>query len=637
MYKSFYKLSERPFQINSDPRFLWLGVKHSEALAVLKYGLIGEKGFLLLTGDVGTGKTTLVNTLLKTIDDTVLVANVTDPSMDLIGFLNHIALSFNIQQKFNRKEEFLIYFKDFLMKTCLHDGKKTLLIIDEAHKLSLELLEQIRLLSNIELPEKKLISIFFVGQNELNQKLMSHECRALRQRVTLNHNVKPLSETETRQYTKHRLKVAGTETQLFDGKAIHEIYLFSGGCPRLINMICDRALLTGYVRGQKKVTADIIKECAQEVLLPGETKEDLRFSLPQTIRTNSPSPDVASPLITKNTTAVSETGNINLSLKPPEMINEGMRSKEKHEGYDTWESVFKNKIKGLMPGVFMVASFYRNRRKALIFGVLMAFVVVLAIPFVSLTYKYFFSRLNHEKSVPQVLNGTAPVKNDKALAVSSGEQDVVVSTDVEINVQADDKSASAKQSLLEDARKAQAKNNYSRAIELLEKAMSSQEVNQKEIRTLYIQVIRDQAAFLLTKDTNQAEKLLQKAVKADPQNAMTYYDLGKLYSRKKDHLKAINAYKKAADLNFDSANTFFNLGFAYAAIKDYEHAEQMFFRVMDLEPPYLDKAIVNLALVQYKQGKKLQCIDNLRNALTVNPGNQRAHKYLEQFTAVSGE
>jgi type II secretory pathway predicted ATPase ExeA/tetratricopeptide (TPR) repeat protein len=655
MYKSFYNLSERPFQISSDPKFLWLGAKHNEALAVLKYGLIGEKGFLLLTGDVGAGKTTLVNALLKTLDDTVLVANVTDPSLDLIGFLNHIALSFNIPQRFKRKEDFLIYFKDFLQQTCLRNGKQVLLIIDEAHNLSRELLEQIRLLSNIELPEKKLINIFFAGQNELNQKLMTHECRALRQRITLNYNIKPLLETETRQYIKHRLKVAGTKTQLFDGKAIHEIYSFSGGCPRLINMICDRALLTGYVRGQKKITANTIKECSQEVLLPGETKEDLRFDLPQTIRTDSSAPDVESSSITENATADREIGNDDFPLKESKMVNEGMSAKEKSEEKNTRESALRPKIERLISWVLLAASFlksrteglihrgltaascYRTKGKGLIYGALAASVVVLAMPFFSLTYKYFFSRSDHQKLASNAFSTTAPVKSDNARTASAGEQDVVVSTDEEINVRADDEAASAKRSLLELAKEARAENNFSRAVELLEDATARQEGNQKEIKALYVQVIRDQAALLLTKDTDQTEKLLQKAVKADPQNAMTYYDLGKLYSQTKNHLKAINAYKKAADLNSDSANTFFNLGYAYAAIKDYGHAEQMFLRVIDLEPPYLDKAIVNLALVQYTQGKKRQCIENLGKALKVNPDNQRAHKYLEQFTADSGK
>jgi tetratricopeptide (TPR) repeat protein len=250
-------------------------------------------------------------------------------------------------------------------------------------------------------------------------------------------------------------------------------------------------------------------------------------------------------------------------------------------------SFLKSKTKAMGHSVLTAASFCRHsEKKSLIYGALAASVVVLGTLFFSLTYSYFFSGSGHHEPESKVLSTPAYAKNNKALTASVDKQDVVVvSTDKESNVQA----------------------------------------------------IREQAALLLTKDTDQAERLLQKAVKADPQNAMTYHDLGKLYSQKKDHLNAINAYKKAADLNSDSANTFFNLGFTYAAIKDYVHAEQMFLRVIELEPPYFDKAMVNLALVQYKQGKKQQCIENLGNALKINPDNEKAHKCLKQFAAVSGE
>ena len=172
MYTSYYNLIEKPFQISTDPSFLWLGEKHKEALAILKYGVMDEKGFLLLTGEAGTGKTTLINSLLESLDENTLVANVTDPNLDLMGFLNLITRSFGLSNKFEKKEEFIVSFKEFLRNTYF-DNKRALLIIDEAHRLSKKLLEQSRLISNIELPEKKLINIFFVGQNELNQTCMS--------------------------------------------------------------------------------------------------------------------------------------------------------------------------------------------------------------------------------------------------------------------------------------------------------------------------------------------------------------------------------------------------------------------------------------------------------------------------------
>ena len=155
MYTRFYHLSKKPFEISADPRFLWLGEKHKEGLAILRYALMDEKGFLLLTGDVGTGKTTLINALLQDIGDNVRVANVTIPNLDPIGFFNHIARAFLIPQQFDRKEDFLHSFKAFLEQTRLHKNQRVVLIIDEAHTLSKEMLEEVRLLSNIELPEKK--------------------------------------------------------------------------------------------------------------------------------------------------------------------------------------------------------------------------------------------------------------------------------------------------------------------------------------------------------------------------------------------------------------------------------------------------------------------------------------------------
>jgi len=274
MYRSYYSLAKKPFQLTTDPKFLWLGEKHKEALATLKYGVIDQKGFLLVTGDVGTGKTTLINALLESIEEDTLVANITDPALNLIEFFNFVALSFNIPKKFDSKIDFIVYFSRFLKK--VYSGNKhVLLIIDEVHSLSKDVLEHIRLLSNIELPEEKLINIFFVGQNEIHQTLALPECRALRQRISLVYQIEPLSENETLAYIKHRLKVAGTEKNIFTQNAVQEIFHFSKGYPRLINTICDHALLTGYVRGFKKITPDFITECAQQFNSIGEVRNNV--------------------------------------------------------------------------------------------------------------------------------------------------------------------------------------------------------------------------------------------------------------------------------------------------------------------------------------------------------------------------
>lgn len=267
MYETYYNLKAMPFQITTDPRFLWLGEKHSEALATLKYGIMENKGFLLLTGDVGTGKTALINRLIKMIDVAAIVAKIPDPGLSSLDFFNFLAVEFKINKKFESKGAFLIYLKNFLHKAYAAH-KKVLLIIDEAQRLNHDLLEQIRLLSNIELQNRKLINIFFVGQPEFNEMLREDRNRAVRQRISVNYHITPLSEAEARQYIEHRLKVAGATQPIFEKDAMREIFSFSGGYPRLINIICDHALLTGYASDLKLINKKVIKECERELQIP---------------------------------------------------------------------------------------------------------------------------------------------------------------------------------------------------------------------------------------------------------------------------------------------------------------------------------------------------------------------------------
>lgn len=269
MYLSHYHLKEKPFKISTDPKFIWLGENHKETLAILEYGVLDNKGFLLVTGDVGTGKTTLINTLLKRLDEDVIVANITNPILERLDFLNFIANEFNLNKTFRTKGDFLIHFSRFL-NNCHSNNKKVILIIDEAHRLDQELLEQIRLLSNIERQDTKLINIFFIGQDEFIDIISNVKNRALKQRITLNYHLDPLKAPDIEQYILHRLKVAGSEKNIFSAGAMDEIFIFSKGYPRLINIICDHALLTGYAKDKKTITAGIIKECGNELLLPDE-------------------------------------------------------------------------------------------------------------------------------------------------------------------------------------------------------------------------------------------------------------------------------------------------------------------------------------------------------------------------------
>ena len=273
MYVDHYNLKEKPFQTTPDPKYIWLGEKHAEALATLEYGIRENIGFLVLTGDVGTGKTAIINCLLNEIDHNVIVAKVPNPSMAPVDFFNFLSKKFKWERNFNRKGIFLSHLEDFLNKVH-SENKKVLLIIDEAQRLSSQILEEIRLLSNIELDNKKLINIFFAGQSEFNKILFDEQNKALRERITVWHHIEPLEEEETQKYIHHRLKIAGSKNETFMPDAIKVIYTISAGNPRQINIICDHALVTGFSSGAKEIDENIIAECAQDLRISFKGEEN---------------------------------------------------------------------------------------------------------------------------------------------------------------------------------------------------------------------------------------------------------------------------------------------------------------------------------------------------------------------------
>jgi len=276
MYLTHYGLAAKPFSLSPDSKFLWLGEKHKEALATLEYGIMGEKGFLILTGEVGTGKTILINALIDRINKDVVVARIADPDLESLDFFNLLSEEFGMNEHFESKGAFLIRFRVFLQEA--HAANKlVLLIIDEAQRLPHEILEQIRLLSNIEMHHKKLINIFFVGQNEFNAKLLDDRNKAVRQRIAASYHIVPLSQRETTRYIQHRMEIAGAVREIFTPKALKRVYSATDGYPRLINSICDYALLTGYAAGLKTIDDGIIRECEEELGLspvPGISPAD---------------------------------------------------------------------------------------------------------------------------------------------------------------------------------------------------------------------------------------------------------------------------------------------------------------------------------------------------------------------------
>ncbi len=266
MYTQFYGLKENPFNVTSDPNFLFMSKAHREALSFLTYGIQQRKGFLEITGEIGTGKTTLCKALLNKLDKTIKTALIINPDLSELQLLESIVEDFGIEIPKKSNKLTLFRFLNKFLINQLSLGNNVVLIIDEAQNLKASLLEQIRLLSNLETEKEKLIQIALVGQPQLKDKLNSPSLTQLRQRISVRYHIKPLQTEELRDYITHRLAIAGSSGQIdFEDDAINEIYNFSEGVPRLINVICDRALLFGFVLETKKITADIVKKGAAEI------------------------------------------------------------------------------------------------------------------------------------------------------------------------------------------------------------------------------------------------------------------------------------------------------------------------------------------------------------------------------------
>lgn len=266
MYTSFYNLKENPFNVTSDPNFLFMSKRHKEALAFLLYGIEQRKGFLEITGEIGTGKTTLCKALLTRLDKKIRTAFIINPDLSELQLLESIAEDFGIElpKKSNKLTLFRLLNKFLIHQLSLKNN--VALIIDEAQNLKSFLLEQIRLLSNLETEKEKLIQIVLVGQPQLRDKLNSPALVQLRQRIGVRYHILPLEKEEIGDYIEHRLQVAGSDGKIhFSDEAIDEIYKFSEGIPRLINMVCDKALLFGYVLETKEIGLDIIGRSTEEL------------------------------------------------------------------------------------------------------------------------------------------------------------------------------------------------------------------------------------------------------------------------------------------------------------------------------------------------------------------------------------
>ncbi len=266
MYESFFGFREQPFSLTPDPRFLWLSETHQEGLATLVYGITRHKGFLLLTGEVGTGKTTLLRAALQQIPpntDTALVLNTIGISPT--DLLKLIAAEFGLEGHFESTADYLIALNRMLLER-LRQGRNTVLIIDEAQNLDAETLEEVRLLSNLETDTEKLMQIVLTGQPELIRKLATPQLRQLRQRIAVEHHMEPLSAAEVHPYLAHRIAVAGGRyDEVFAPGVESAFYSFSGGCPRLISLLADRVLLSAYAKELRPIPAEFVEAKAKSM------------------------------------------------------------------------------------------------------------------------------------------------------------------------------------------------------------------------------------------------------------------------------------------------------------------------------------------------------------------------------------
>ncbi|MDH5355111.1 MAG: AAA family ATPase [Gammaproteobacteria bacterium] len=267
MYNKYFGLTEEPFSIAANPRFLYMSARHREALAHLLYGIRSDSGFVLLSGEVGTGKTTVCRCLLEQLPEDTEVAFILNPKVSVIEMLGSICDELHIAySKLDCSVKTLV---DAINRHLLQrhaDGRKTVVIIDEAQNLSLDVLEQLRLLTNLETNERKLMRIILLGQPELETMLSRPELKQVQQRITARYHLLPLDRSEVGAYVSHRLAVAGRQKMVFPARIFSRLYDKTGGVPRLINVICDRAMLGAYVRSQPRVNSSTLNKAAREVM-----------------------------------------------------------------------------------------------------------------------------------------------------------------------------------------------------------------------------------------------------------------------------------------------------------------------------------------------------------------------------------
>jgi type II secretory pathway predicted ATPase ExeA/tetratricopeptide (TPR) repeat protein len=609
MYLSYYLLTAKPFQISTDSRFLWMGDDHQEALANFKYGLSEGNGFVVLVGAVGTGKTTLVNALLGMLDQRVIVANINQPGFDVVEFLAFVVHTYDPAAVVSSKSDCLIFFKNFLKK-ARSDGKRVLLVIDEAHRLSEEVLEEIRLLSNLEQDGSKLINIFFVGQTELLSKLRKPACRALRQRITLFYHLRPLTIEETEKYILHRLRVAGCSRRLFSDHAMAAIHGYARGYPRVINKLCDRALLTGYVQDRSQVSAAMVRECAREM------------------RRIDPVPGLPARLSAMFFTGWRWTWAEEWHQYP---WVDKFRHWRASVGEAFTEALGAPRSDPLAPAFNLAATptmvgAWIRRGGAQLLEQKRLFIVFFAMAIIAwLVLDGWQTLRSNELNLEKAARVAGPAQTEPQnpnLPASLPAQPQPAAPPPAAAVAPQRESARA------SALERMARGDHQGAIGLLE-AQGPAPGN----GSVYAQALLGRAEQVMEASPQEAQALLEKATAADPANVQAHIALGHLYTRAKAYDRAIEQYQAALRLAPQSAEALYNLGFIYAADGDLVKAEEMFSQVVALKPDFLDKALFNLAVVQQKLGKRQESVASLEAAVAARPENEKAQAYLKALKA----
>ncbi len=263
MYEAYYGLSERPFSLLPDPSFLYLSKSHDTALTLLEYGLMSQAGFTVITGEIGSGKTTLSRHILNKLGDNVKVGLITNAQKSFGELLQWVLLAFGLDYKNKTKVELYQAFNDFLIEEY-RKNHRTVLMIDEAQNLSVETMEELRMLSNINADKHQVLQMVLLGQPELRTMLRQPELEQFAQRISVDFHLKCLDEEETKAYIKHRLAIAGGDPGLFDDEACEAAFMLSNGTPRIINRVCDLALVYGFAEEKQQITAEIMLEVTMD-------------------------------------------------------------------------------------------------------------------------------------------------------------------------------------------------------------------------------------------------------------------------------------------------------------------------------------------------------------------------------------